>query len=179
MKYLTIFLLSLVFLYSCSSQKTTFANEQEFQSYLNDPDNGFISSTKNSEFILETKLEPPVDSETDQEFTIHVRLSRKDGLPVLDYGNADQQQQLEREGYLSFQVLGDVYIQDGEKIIPAVFQHYERNYGLKPSIDLFFQFKKFTPTEDFTFVYRDELFQQGMFKIKLDKQLLTSCHVEH
>ncbi len=83
------------------------------------------------------------------------------------------------EGYLSFEVLSNIYLEDGDQLQPAIFHHYERNYGLKPSIDLFFKFNQFTPVNDVTFVYRDQLFDQGMFRILFNKALFTSCHVEN
>lgn len=174
----TIVLMLLLTLFACSGGQTSFESEAAFQEYLNDPDNGYISSVENGDFILEAKLVPPIAGDKAPQCTVQVRLSRKDGGSVLDYGGVQQAEALEREGYLSFEVLGDVYLEDGEDLQPAIFHHYERNYGLKPSVDLFFRFNQFTPKGDVTFVYRDQLFHQGMFRIPFNQALFTSCHVQ-
>jgi hypothetical protein len=174
----TIGFLLLLAVFSCSGTKTSFKSEAEFQEYLNDPDNGYISSDENGDFLLEAKLVPAIASDKAPQYTVQLRLSRKDGGSVLDFGGVQQSEALEREGYLSFEVLGDVYLEDGENLQPAIFHHYERNYGLKPSVDLFFRFSHFTPKDDVTLVYRDQLFNQGMFRISFNKALFTSCHVQ-
>lgn len=175
----TAFIILLILISSCSNKETVFSSEKDFQNYLNNPENGFIKSSDNGEVIIETKLEPSLRDDEHPQLTMHVRLGRVDKLPILDYGGATQDIVAQREAYLSFQILSDVYLEDGDKLITPVFHHYERNYGLKPSIDLFFQFDHFIPQEEkVTFVYRDELFQQGMFRIHYTKDLFTSCHVQ-
>lgn len=171
-------LLLCVLLVSCSGQPTSFKNEAELQAYVNDPENGYIASTETSDIKMEAQLVPAIAGDADPQLTVHVRLSRADGLSVLDFDNADQQQRLERESYLSFEVLQDVYFENGDQLEPAIFHHYERNYGLKPSIDLYFQFKQFTPKGDARFVYRDQLFHQGMLSVPFSQALFTSCHVQ-
>lgn len=163
----------------CKEQQTSFRDEGELLTYVNDPDNGYISVDENGDFKMEAKLIPAIKGDKSPQFTIQVRLSRMDGLPVLEYGNVLHDIALEREGYLSFEVLKDVYLECGDNSKPAIFSHYERNYGLKPSVDLFFRFNQFNPQEDITFVYRDQLFGQGMFRIKFNKILFTSCHVQN
>lgn len=171
--------LLILLLSSCAGRKTSFQNEEELDAYVSDPENGYISSAETSDFLLEAKLVPAIAGDTEPQLTVHVRLSRKDGLSVLDFGGGDRQAAMEREQYLSFDVSGDAYFEDGENLRPAIFHHYERNYGLKPSVDLFFQFKHFIPKDDATFVYRDQLFGQGMFRIHFNQALFTSCHVEN
>lgn len=175
---LTIFISLVVILCACSGNKTSFSSMKEFEAYVNDPDNGFISSDGNSDFMLEAKLIPAIADDKEKQFTIQVRLSRKDGGSVLDYGGVSKEVALQREGYFSFEALGDVYLEDEDKLHPAIFHHYERNYGLKPSIDLFFRFNYFEPKENVTFVFRDQQFDQGMFRIEFNKALFTSCHVQ-
>lgn len=171
--------LAALFLFSCSGNKTSFADEAELQAYVNDPDNGYIQSTESGDFIVETKLVPAINEDKEPQFTVHIRLSRKDGRAVLESGGAGRQEIMEREAYLSFDMLGAVYFENGEDIVPPVFHHYERNYGLKPSVDLYFDFKQFKPVSgNATLVIRDELFGQGMFRIPFNQALFTTCHVE-
>ena len=97
---------------------------------------------------------------------------------MLDLGGATKSEVLEKEGYLSFDLMGDVYLENDGHIIPALFHHYERNYGLKPSVDVFFQFNAIHPKEDVLLVYRDQLFKQGLIRLKFDKELFKSCYVQ-
>lgn len=168
----------LLLLFSCGEQKTSFRDEAELTAYVNDPDNGYIASVDNGDFLMEAKLVPAIAGDQAPQYTVHVRLSRKDEGSVLDYGNVSREEITQRETYFSFEVLGDVYLEDGDKLQPAIFHHYERNYGLKPSVDLFFKFKQFVPKDDVTLVFRDQLFGQGMFRIRFNKALFTTCHVE-
>jgi hypothetical protein len=170
-------IISLIVLSACSSQETKFTDEAEFKEHLNNPENGFVTSEKGSELIFETRLTPPVSGEETDECTINLRISRKDGGSVLEYGNASKQTVLEREGYLSFEVAKDVSLNIDGKSISPVFHHYERNYGLKPSVDMYFSFTGLDVESDAFFTYRDELFGQGLVKIKYNKELFTKCYV--
>src|SRR3989338_6773331 len=145
-----LFILPL-FIVACSAGTDSFTSEKEFEDFLNDPDNGHIVSVETND---------------------------KDGGAVLDFGGATKSEVLEKEGYLSFELMGDVYLENSGQIIPCSFHHYERNYGLKPSVDMFFHFKAFQPTEDVIFVYRDQLFNQGLIRLKFDKDLFKVCNVQ-
>ncbi len=164
-------------LFACG-QKTDFQNEDEMNAYLNNPDNGFISKVETADFIVEAKLSPSIKNDKVPQITVQMRISRKDGNSVLDIGKASKAQVLEREGYLSFEVLNEVFLEDNGNIKPAVFHHYERNYGLKPSVDVFFKFDNIEPKGDVYFNYRDQLFSQGLIKLKFNKELFTSCYVQ-
>lgn len=171
-----LFVISL-FLISCSSQQTEFESVEELQEYLNDPENGHIISEKSSELNFEAKLIPAFEGEKNPRFTVQLRISRKDGGSVIEFGGVDQQKISMREQYLSFDLLKDVTTKINGKTVPAAFHHYERNYGLKPSIDVLFEFPHTTPTEDVNFYYRDELFGQGRIKLKFNKELFNKCYV--
>lgn len=172
-------LLSLVILlFSCGENKTSFSSEKDFHAYLNDQSNGFIQSMDGKDLKFETKLIPPFKDDEDKIVSVQLRISRLDGLSVLDLDGTDQQQRLQNEGYLSFEITKDVYLLNGKEIIPATFSHYERNYGLKPSIDISFDFPAFKLKGDPVFVYNDLLFGQGMIKINYSKNLFSSCDVK-
>lgn len=170
-------LFGLFLLSACSGGKTTFRNEADMQAYLNDPDNGFIVSDETADLLVEAKLTPAIAGDEDPQVTIQLRLTRKDGASVLNPGTVPQAEVSGRESYLSFEVLNDVYLEDGGKTTPALFSHYERNYGLKPGIDLFFRFKNIQPQSAVYLVYRDQLFGQGLIRLKFKKALFTPCHV--
>lgn len=175
-----IYIIISFFLFACSGEKkTSFKNTEEWQDYVNDPQNGFIVSEESSDLKFDLKFEPAVSGDEIPQFTVHLRISRKDGGAVLDFNTNSKQVALEREGYLSFELKKDVYIDERGHASPAVFHHYERNYGLKPTIDIYFNFMQMEPKDDVYFTYRDELFGQGLIRIKLNKELFTKCYVEN
>lgn len=162
---------------SCSSKETKFSTERDFQAYINDPENGFIVVQESEDLIFEARLVPPMSGEKSKECTINLRIKRKDGGPVLDFGGADRQMAIEREGYLAFDLKDDVSLSLSGESIPPVFHHYERNYGLKPSVDVLFNFMGLKTSGDAVFKYRDRLFGQGLIKITFDKELFNTCYV--
>lgn len=171
--------ISLFLLFSCSSSKKEFHSVEEFEAYINDADNGFIQSDEAGDLLFEAKLNPPLADDQNPQIAIQLRISRKDGKPVLETNTSSKSEVLEREGYLSFDLMQDVSIEYDGKAAPCVFHHYERNYGLKPSIDILFQFPALKePKEDPVFVYRDQQFGEGLIKISFDKELFTSCYVK-
>jgi len=177
--FLYIALLFFLFAACNGEKKTSFKDTEEWQAYVNDPKNGFIVSEETSDLRFDLKFEPAISNEEIPQFTVHLRISRKDGGSVLDYKTNSKQEALGREGYLSFELKKDVYIDENGHANPAIFHHYERNYGLKPTIDIFFNFMQMSPKDDVYFTYRDELFGQGLIRIKLNKELFTECYVEN
>lgn len=169
----------LLLLPSCSKPKDTFGSVEEIEAYLNDRDNGYISSVETSDFIVESKFVPALAGDANPQVTMHLRISRKDGKPVLETGGAGTAEILQREQYLSFEALSDAYLEGAGQLVPAGFHHYERNYGLKPSVDLYFQFKAMQPDEAVYFNYRDQLFDQGLIRIKINHDLFKTCHVNN
>jgi len=175
-----ILYISILFLIaSCGGRETSFENTKEWQKYVNNPDNGYIVSEEASDFKFDLKFMPALSNDDMPQFTVHLRISRKDGGSVLDFNTTSKQEALSREGYLSFDLLKNVTIEENGHSTPAIFHHYERNYGLKPTIDIMFNFMQMEPKGDVYFVYRDELFGQGLIRIKLNKELFTKCYVEN
>lgn len=163
---------------SCESGKVEFVTNEELTAYVNDPENGFIRSEETKDFLIEAKLTPALSNDSVKLFTINMRINRLDGRSVLESGNAQRTDVLNREGYLSFEVLKDVYFECDGKIVNPVFHHYERNYGLKQSIDVLFDFPNIEPESDPVLHYRDELFGQGLIRLKFDKELFATCYVK-
>lgn len=171
--------ISLFLLFSCSSSKKEFHSVEEFEAYINDVSNGYIQSDEAGDLLFEAKLNPPLADDQNPQIVVQLRMSRLDGKPVLETNTSSKSEVLEREGYLSFDLMKDVSIEYDGKAVPCVFHHYERNYGLKPSIDILFQFPAIKdPKENPVFVYRDQQFGEGLIKISFDKELFTSCYVK-
>lgn len=171
-------ILILLTVISCNSKRTKFKDTQDFNEYINNTENGFISSVESKDFIFISKLSPPIVNDSFPQITIQFRIKRKDGGSVLEFGNVNQNEILMREGYLSFGVENDVYLESKSYKSPLLFNHYERNYGLKPSIDMFFRFKSIEATEDVSLYFEDKLFNQGLIKIDFNKELFNKCYVE-
>ena len=169
--------IAILMLTSCGESQTEFKTSEQFHAYLNNSDNGFIQGKESSEFIYEAKLVPATADDPKPHFTIQLRISRKDGGSVLDFQGASLEERANREGYLSFEMINDVYVKMGKKTRSPVFHHYERNYGLKPSVDVLFEFAHKAPDQDVTFCYRDEVFGQGLIELEFDKELFTTCYV--
>lgn len=167
----------LVLFVSCEEQQTEFESQEEFDEYLSDPENGYVLAENTSEMVFEARLIPPMKGEKGRECTVQLRISRKDGGSVLDYGKVSKEEVLIREGYLSFDLIDDVSLNFGGEKLKPHFHHYERNYGLKPSIDMYFNFKDFKINSEASFSYRDELFGQGLIKLKFNKDLFNKCYV--
>lgn len=171
--------ISFFLLFSCSSSKKEFHSVEEYEAYINDVGNGYIQSNETGDLLFEAKLNPPLADDQNPQMAVQLRISRKDGKPVLETNTSSKSEILEREGYLSFDLMKDVSMEYDDKEAPCVFHHYERNYGLKPSIDVLFQFPAIKdPKEDPVFVYRDQQFGEGLIKISFDKELFTSCYVK-
>jgi hypothetical protein len=152
---------------------------EEFETYINDPSNGYIQSSEAGDLLFEAKLSPPLADDPNPQFVLQLRISRLDGKSVLETNTSSKSEALEREGYLSFDLMNDVSFEYDGKELPCLFHHYERNYGLKPSVDILFQFPVIKdPHEDPVFVYRDQQFGEGLIKIAFDKELFTSCYVK-
>jgi len=167
------------FLFGCTSSKYEFNSVEEFEAYITNSSNGFIQSDKAGDLLFEAKLNPPLTDDPNPQFVVQLRISRLDGKPVLETNNSSESEVLEREGYLSFDLMKDVSFEYNGKEIPCLFHHYERNYGLKPSIDVLFQFPMIKdPQDNPVFVYRDQQFGEGLIKIEFDKELFTSCYVK-
>jgi hypothetical protein len=173
------FILLIVLLASCGGKETSFKNTEEWEAHINNPDNGYIVSEDASDLKFDIKFMPALSDDEIPQFTVHLRISRNDGGSVLDFNTASKEEVLAREGYLSFDLLKNVTIEENGHSMPAIFHHYERNYGLKPTIDIMFNFMQMEPKDDVYFVYRDELFGQGLIRIKLNKELFTKCYVEN
>lgn len=174
-----VFISCLLLFCSCGGKQTSFKDTKEWEAYVNDPANGFIVSEEASDLKFDLKFMPAISGDEMPQFTVHLRISRKDGGSVLDFNTTSKEEALGREGYLSFDLLKDVSIEENGHGNPAIFHHYERNYGLKPTIDIMFNFMQMEPKNDVYFVYRDELFGQGLIRIKLNKELFTKCYVEN
>ena len=57
-----IFIILLLALISCDSQKTTFETQSHFESHISNPDNGYLNSDESDDFVFETKLILPLSN---------------------------------------------------------------------------------------------------------------------
>ena len=177
MKNTILILFVLVFL-GCNSKKYVFDSEQEFEEYVSKNETEFVVKNVTDDFFFESMMIPPLKTDSLKQTLFRVRIGLNDGGSVLDFNTGNNYTPLEKEGYLSFEISQDVFLQYDNKKNQPVLHHYERNYGIKPTIDLVFFFNDIDAKGDVTLCYRDQLFGQGLIKLKFNKQLFTNCYVE-
>lgn len=174
--HISIFILTLT-LVSCSGQQVEFGSWKAFQSYLNNPQNGFVLKEEVKGFIYEVKITPPT-TESKEELTINLRINRKNGTAVLNDNQFSQTEIMQIEHYFSFGITDDITLSSpGIKATPA-FVHYERNYQLKPSIDIIIDFNGIKQGEDYSFKFTDRAFSQKTIEFKINQELLNVCYVK-
>jgi hypothetical protein len=156
---------------ACSGGKREFASADEAQAYANDHANGFIETVESGGHVFSAKVNPVAAG--DDGVTIHVRISRTDGQPVLRHQELTPAEINDMELYLSFDLVQDVYLRVDGKDVAPLLHHYERNYKLKPSVDIAFTFPAVTPQENVQLVYRDNVFGTGLQELEFDKEVFT------
>lgn len=173
-------LLTIVFLsgLSCAGDKSQFKSQEELKEYVSDPEHGFVHSFNLNKLDLSVMIIPPIGNDESAHFEVRLRISSADGSAVLKLNNSINDNNVSKESYLSFGILKDLYFVDDNGIHSANFHHYERNYGLKNSIDLGFEFPYFEPKGEVRLVYRDELFGQGLATLKIKNHLLNKRYVD-
>jgi len=162
-------LLTAVLAASCGGGKRSFASEEEAITYANDNSNGFIATTESGGHIFSAKVNPILAGE--ESVTINFRISREDGQSVLQHHTSTPTDVNQKEMYLSFDLNKDVYLRVDGKDVAPILHHYERNYKLKPEIDISFTFPKVEPKGDVQLVYRDNLFGTGLQELEFDKAI--------
>lgn len=171
--YILIFALS-----ACGGDQYVFESEEEFDLYVTGKETPFIQKTETDKFVFESMMIPPIEGDTTEQRLFRLRIGLKDGKSVLEYNKGSDFATLEKEGYLSFDVIKDVFLESGDDEFTPVLHHYERNYGLKPTVDLVFHFNHVKPEKNVRFCYRDQLFGQGLIKMEFSKELFTNCYVK-
>lgn len=176
--YCFIFLVFLFLFGSCSKSRTTFDSVEDFNNYLNDVDNGFIQKTVFKGVVYEAKLIPALDEDDKKNITVQLRISLENAGNVLEFEGASQELIAEREMKLSFGMQDLVTMNINGKSLNPLFSHYERNYGLKPSVDLLFQFEEVKSENVVVFRLNDQIFSNGIVEIEFDNELFTTCYVK-
>lgn len=163
---------------ACHNDQRIFASQKEFDEYVSENETDYVVKSETSEFTFEGMMLPPIEGDTLEQRLFRLRIGLNDGGNVLDYDKGGNYLPLEKEGYLSFAVINDVFLEVDGKELQPVLHHYERNYGIKPTVDLVFFFNKVRVKSEINFCYRDQLFGQGLVKMKYKKELFTNCYVK-
>lgn len=170
-------LLLCILLFSCSGRKTDFKSFESFNEYINNVDNGYILSKKVDDFVYEIKVSPPT-IESDNSIAIHLRMNREDGTPVMTEDEYSKTDILQIENYLSFGVEKDFKLLAFTSNISPSLVHYERNYLLKPSIDILVHFDGLNINTDYEFEFNDLIFSKEKVVFLINQELLNVCYVE-
>jgi hypothetical protein len=152
---------------SCGGNKREFVSEAEAVAYGNDNSNGFIQTVEAGDHVFSAKVNPIRKDE--DAVSINFRISRVDGQSVLQHQQLTPAEVNEKELYLSFELNKDVYLRVDGKDIAPILHHYERNYKLKPAVDIAFTFPLIHPAGDVQLIYRDNVFGTGLHELTFDK----------
>lgn len=107
-------------------------------------------------------------------FNFRIELKAGQG-ELLKYNLKSPQQYTERISYVSFEMQKDIYLVQGKDTLLPGLYHFERTFDVAPftTVMLAFDNKKFNPSEEFTVVYNDKLFNKGFIKYNYKpKQLI-------
>jgi hypothetical protein len=167
----------------------------QYVSWANERSNGLFASKKieNIEYAIFAK---PVDYILSKEILNHVTNENdyskaKSELSDLQYfdfritvdnyhdeflrynlSSADQYQ--DRIDYCAFNMQNDIRLLNGSDSIPCVLFHFERSYSLVPYGHFLLAFQKTNLTSDhITFYFRDNLMQNGIIKLIVNKDALS------
>lgn len=167
-----IVLIAIISLFSCKDS-TVFSSKEEYDTFVKNPDNGFIQSYKTDFFTYEIKVNPPLIG--DNVFTVNFRITGDKQTAIQKLVNLPDVQ-----NYLSFGMLNDMEIR-GEKggVQKPNFYHVERNYGAKPSLDFYVDLPLDTINKENKILrYWDRVFGKGLVEFKINHNLLTPCYVK-
>lgn len=149
---------------------------EEAMAYANDNDNGYIQTIESGDHVFSAKVDPV--KKGDDAVTLHVRISRVDGLSVLKHHELTPSDISQKEMYLSFDLANDVYLRIDGKDVRPLLHHYERNYKLKPAIDVSFTFPYTQPSAKVALVYRDNVFGTGLQELEFEKSVFEPITIK-
>ena len=192
-----LFLIGLLLVSSCSKD-----NVQEFTT--NDTANPFVKSKQVdwlkmdvqlrtlSEYVSRHKKRHPDDSlglieviEDATEmmyFNLSLSVTKGEGKHIENFGVQSSFEQDQRLQYLAFSMQNDIYISQGEHIVPCELYHFERNYSISPHRTFIVGFprKKLLKNEPVTFVLDAQYFQTAPLKIRYStKDIFDSIQIEN
>lgn len=107
-------------------------------------------------------------------FNFRIEFKKGQG-ELLKYNLKSPQQYTERINYVSFEMQKDFYLVQGKDTLLPGLYHFERTFDVAPftTVMLAFDNKKFNPSDEFTIVYNDKLFNKGFIKYNYKpKQLI-------
>lgn len=168
----------MILVFSCSKTRTTFDSIEDFNAYLNNVENGFIQKTVYNGVLYEAKLIPALGDDEEKNISVQLRISLENGGNVLEFEGASQELIAEREMELSFGMQDLVTMNYNGRSLSPQFTHYERNYGLKPSVDVLLQFEEIKGENVVVFRLNDQIFTKGIVEIEFDNELFTTCYVK-
>ena len=121
---------------------------------------------------LETELDNYGDESHRLIFTID---NSEAGIAPLEYGIVSENEYYGRIQYLNSEVSKDFFMLAGTDTLPCRFAHFERDFGISPTMRLNLAFDK-NPTpmeEDMQLCFEDRLFNNGLIKFTFDQDDLN------
>lgn len=107
-------------------------------------------------------------------FNFRIELKEGQG-ELLKHDLNSPQQYNDRINYVSFEMQKDIFLVQGKDTLFPGLYHFERTFDVAPftTVMLAFDNEKFNPSDEFTVVYNDKLFNKGFIKYNYKpKQLI-------
>ncbi len=107
-------------------------------------------------------------------FNFRIELKEGQG-ELLKHDLSSPQQYNDRINYVSFEMQKDIFLVQGKDTLFPGLYHFERTFDVAPftTVMLAFDNEKFNPSDEFTVVYNDKLFNKGFIKYNYKpKQLI-------
>lgn len=92
----------------------------------------------------------------------------------LKYAPTNRMSYQERVMYCSFQMQNDIKLVVGLDSLPCSMYHFERTYGITPYGNFIIGFQELPIAPEYTFVFSDNLFANGIIKFSFKRELLTN-----
>lgn len=176
-----IFLATIILFIACNK---TF-NPDELKFFVLDQDNGFLKTelVANTEYSVlyshpqyealkrirddqnvSEELVTNLIQESSEQLIFYIRLRDVDNKNLLKKDIEDNKFYDERLMYLLGDIKDDFSLLNGTDTISCSIHHFERGYGINPSLNITLAFNKPSKMNDFTFIYNDRLFGAGKLK---------------
>ena len=162
-------------------------NSEELKVFVLDQENGFLKTelVANTEYSVlyshpqfealkrikddqkaSEELITELIQESSEQLIFYIRLRDINNKNLLKKDIVDNKVYDERLMYLLGDIKDDFSLLNGTDTISCSIHHFERGYGVNPSLNITLAFNKPSKLTDFTFIYNDQLFGAGKLKFQ-------------
>lgn len=188
-----LMLISITILIGCGGEGLS---PKKYYAEITDPDNGYLIIKEFPEIRFKVQYKP-LDFVVLQEYKRNVpnmeeMISLRNEFKGMHYftlsiepighqadllklGNTDRQEYEEKLNYYAFQANQDLTLYTDNDTLPCHLYHFERDYGIKPGINMVFAFENITNEfEDIRLVFHDRVFGNGILQYIFKEQIMRN-----